>query len=90
MSYRYRDSAPATLALLEERCSQVNKELSKINEKISATSDIASLRRAAMVHAASIGRHVVRFSVCKPVENGMHALLYLYLIWLILISRLLS
>lgn len=61
MESRYRDAAPATLAVLEERCSQVAKELSKINDKIVATSDIASLRRAAMVHASSIARHVVRF-----------------------------
>ncbi|MCO5548056.1 hypothetical protein L7F22_001512 [Adiantum nelumboides] len=55
---RYRDAAPATLAVLEERCSQVAKELSKINDKIVATSDIASLRCAAMVHASSIARRV--------------------------------
>ncbi|MCO5613342.1 hypothetical protein L7F22_067618 [Adiantum nelumboides] len=55
---RYRDAAPATLAVLEERCSQVAKELSKLNDKIVATSDIASLRCAAMVHASSIARHV--------------------------------
>ena len=73
---RYRDGAPATLALLEERCSQVNKELSKINEKISATSDIASLRRAAMIHAASIGRHVVNF-ILKLLHYELYRLLCL-------------
>ncbi|MCO5605440.1 hypothetical protein L7F22_059624 [Adiantum nelumboides] len=56
---RYKDAAAATLAVLEERCSQVAKELSKLNDNIVAASDIASLRRAAMVHASSIARHVV-------------------------------
>ena len=56
---RYKESAPATLALLEQRCSEVTIELARMNSKIQATSDVAHLRRGAMLHAASICNHVV-------------------------------
>ncbi|KAM4103279.1 hypothetical protein ACJW30_06G067800 [Castanea mollissima] len=55
---RYKDAAPATLALLEQRCSEVTTELGKMESKIQATSDIAHLRRSAMLYAASISNHV--------------------------------
>jgi len=56
---RYKEAAPATLALLEQRCSEVTSELSKMDAKIQATSDVAHLRRSAMLHTASISIHVV-------------------------------
>ncbi|XP_007021505.2 PREDICTED: dynamin-related protein 5A [Theobroma cacao] len=55
---RYKEAAPATLALLEQRCSEVNIELARMDSKIQATSDVAHLRRSAMMHAASISNHV--------------------------------
>ncbi|KAH9322298.1 hypothetical protein KI387_016937, partial [Taxus chinensis] len=55
---RYRDAAPATLVLLEQRCSEVAAEVHKINAKLLSVSDVASLRRSAMIHAAGIARHV--------------------------------
>eukprot|EP01018_Ginkgo_biloba_P010218 Gb_33015 [translate_table: standard] len=55
---RYREAAPATLALLEQRCSEVAAEVAQIDAKLQATSDVASLRRSAMIHAAAIARHV--------------------------------
>ncbi|XP_052179074.1 dynamin-related protein 5A [Diospyros lotus] len=55
---RYKEAAPATLALLEQRCSEVTAELAKMDSKIQATSDVAQLRRSAMLHAASICNHV--------------------------------
>ncbi|XP_010273938.1 PREDICTED: dynamin-related protein 5A-like [Nelumbo nucifera] len=55
---RYKEAAPATLALLQRRCSEVTVELERINSDIQATSDVASLRRSAMLHAASISSHV--------------------------------
>ncbi|XP_015583690.1 dynamin-related protein 5A isoform X2 [Ricinus communis] len=55
---RYKEAAPATLALLEERCCQVTTELAKMDSKIQATSDVAHLRRSAMLHTASISNHV--------------------------------
>ncbi|CAN6443614.1 unnamed protein product [Victoria cruziana] len=55
---RYKEAAPATLALLEQRCAEVALELARADTKLQATSDVASLRRLAMLHAASISRHV--------------------------------
>ncbi|GLT67278.1 hypothetical protein SLA2020_395990 [Shorea laevis] len=55
---RYKEAAPATLALLEQRCSEVATELARMDSKIQATSDVAHLRRSAMLHAASISNHV--------------------------------
>lgn len=56
---RYKEAAPATLALLEQRCSEVNTELARMDSKIQATSDVAHLRRSAMLHTTSISNHVV-------------------------------
>lgn len=56
---RYKESVPATLALLEQRCSEVTDELDKMDSKIQATSDVAHLRKSAMLYAASISNHVV-------------------------------
>ncbi|MCL7023665.1 hypothetical protein MKW94_024213 [Papaver nudicaule] len=55
---RYKESAPATLALLEQRCDEVTTDLARMESKIRATSDVAYLRRSAMMHAASISTHV--------------------------------
>ncbi|KAJ4821197.1 Dynamin-like [Rhynchospora pubera] len=56
---RYKEAAPATLALLEQRCGEVSMELARIDSKLQATSDVAHLRRAAMLHSASICSHLV-------------------------------
>ncbi|KAF2314342.1 hypothetical protein GH714_025517 [Hevea brasiliensis] len=55
---RYKEAAPATLALLEQRCSEVTSELAKMDSKILATSDVAQLRRSAMLCTASICSNV--------------------------------
>ncbi|KAF3794494.1 hypothetical protein EJ110_NYTH07319 [Nymphaea thermarum] len=55
---RYKEAAPATLALLEQRCAEVAVELARADTKLQATSDVASLRRLAMLHVGSISRHV--------------------------------
>ncbi|KAL3508684.1 hypothetical protein ACH5RR_028085 [Cinchona calisaya] len=55
---RYKEAAPATLALLEQRCSEVTAELARMDSKIQATSDVAHLRRSSMLHIASICNHV--------------------------------
>ncbi|KAG2328203.1 hypothetical protein Bca52824_010931 [Brassica carinata] len=57
---RYKDAAPATLALLEQRCSEVTDDMLRMDMKIQATSDVAHLRKAAMLYMASISNHVVR------------------------------
>ncbi|KAL5989846.1 Dynamin-related protein 5A [Asimina triloba] len=55
---RYKEAAPATLALLEERCGEIDNELADVESKLQATSDVTYLRRSAMLHAASICSHV--------------------------------
>ncbi|XP_076905564.1 dynamin-related protein 5A-like [Bidens hawaiensis] len=55
---RYKEAVPATLALLEQRCSEVNTELNSINTKIKATSDVAHLRRSSMLFASAICNHL--------------------------------
>lgn len=55
---RYKEAAPATLALLEQCCSEVTTELARMEGKIQATSDVAHLRRSAMLHAASLCNHL--------------------------------
>ncbi|KAK3426999.1 hypothetical protein EUGRSUZ_F03311 [Eucalyptus grandis] len=55
---RYKEAAPATLALLEQRCNEVTSDLSRMDSKIQATSDVTHLRRSAMIYAASISNHV--------------------------------
>ncbi|KAG2396725.1 hypothetical protein LR48_Vigan08g016300 [Vigna angularis] len=55
---KYKEAAPATLALLEQRCSEVTSELARMDSKIQATSDVSHLRKFAMMHVASISNHV--------------------------------
>ncbi|KAL2245893.1 UNVERIFIED_CONTAM: Dynamin-related protein 5A [Sesamum indicum] len=55
---RYKEAAPATLAILEQRCSEVTADLARMEGKIKATSDVAHLRRSAMLHAASLCNHL--------------------------------
>lgn len=47
---RYKDAAPATLALLEQRCSEVTDDMLTMDMKIQATSDVAHLRKVAMLY----------------------------------------
>lgn len=56
---RYKEAAPTTLALLEQCCSEVTAELTRVEEKIEATSDVTHLRKSAMLHAASLINHLV-------------------------------
>lgn len=63
---RYKEAAPATLALLEQRCTEVTDELDSLDRKIQATSDVAHLRRSAMLYAASICSHLVHTLLKKP------------------------
>lgn len=56
---RYKEAAPATLALLEQRCGEVTSELATMDSKIQATSDVAQLRRTVMLYTASISNHLV-------------------------------
>ncbi|KAK4439181.1 Dynamin-related protein 5A [Sesamum alatum] len=55
---KYKEAAPATLAILEQRCSEVTADLARMESKIKATSDVAHLRKSAMLHAASLCNHL--------------------------------
>ncbi|XP_019153811.1 PREDICTED: dynamin-related protein 5A [Ipomoea nil] len=55
---RYKEATPATLALLEQRCSEVTADLARMDSKIQATSDVAHLRRSSLLHAAALCNHV--------------------------------
>nr|GMD92478.1 dynamin-related protein 5A [Ipomoea batatas] len=55
---RYKEATPATLALLEQRCSEVTADLTRMDNKIQATSDVAHLRRSSLLHAAALCNHV--------------------------------
>ncbi|KAL7129534.1 hypothetical protein ABFS83_13G073500 [Erythranthe nasuta] len=55
---KYKEAAPATLALLEQRCGEITSLLTRMESKIQATSDVAYLRRSAMLHAASLCNHL--------------------------------
>ena len=46
LAQRYRDAAPATLALLQERCEAVAQELISADRKLQEAGDVVSLRRA--------------------------------------------
>lgn len=46
LARRYREAAPATLALLQERCEAVAQELLALEGRIKACADVAALRRA--------------------------------------------
>ncbi|CAG7888739.1 unnamed protein product [Brassica rapa] len=50
---RYKDAAPATLALLEQRCSEVTDDMLTMDMKIQATSDVAHLRKGALIDGAA-------------------------------------
>ncbi|KAK9048763.1 hypothetical protein SSX86_032270 [Deinandra increscens subsp. villosa] len=55
---RYKEAAPATLALLEQRCSEVTAQLNIMDSKLQATSDVAHLWRSSMLFTSSICNHV--------------------------------
>lgn len=67
---KYKEAAPSTLALLEQRCSEVTADLARMENKIQATSDVAHLRRSAMLHTASICNHIVTYLLSQNVSSS--------------------
>ncbi|KAI7746674.1 hypothetical protein M8C21_018286, partial [Ambrosia artemisiifolia] len=55
---RYKEATPSILALLEQRCSEVTDQLNILESKIQAISDVAHLRKSAMLFASSICNHM--------------------------------
>ncbi|KAK7262395.1 hypothetical protein RJT34_29967 [Clitoria ternatea] len=58
ISEKYKEAAPTTLALLEQCCNEVASKLARMDSKTQATSDVAHLRKFAMLYIASINNHV--------------------------------
>ncbi|KAK9808620.1 hypothetical protein WJX72_000661 [[Myrmecia] bisecta] len=58
LARRYRDAAPATLSLLQERCEAVAGELVAADAQLQAATDVASLRRAASQHVFAVSTHI--------------------------------
>lgn len=46
LAARYRDAAPGTLALLQDRCGEVSLQLQAAEAQLAAANDVAFLRRA--------------------------------------------
>ncbi|GMH41703.1 hypothetical protein BSKO_09613 [Bryopsis sp. KO-2023] len=59
LAHRYRDAAPSTLAILQERCEAVSVQLMDAEARLQATEDVAALRRAAMQHTAALSSHII-------------------------------
>lgn len=54
LARRYRDAAPSTLAVLQERCEGAAAELVAAEGRLRAASDVTSLRHAAMQHVFDV------------------------------------
>lgn len=54
LARRYRETAPATLAILQQRCDQVAGELASMQKRLSSLTDAASLRKTAMEYAGEV------------------------------------
>lgn len=74
LARRYRESAPATLSLLQERCEAVASELVAAETALSAAEDVAALRRCAMTHVAAVSSRVAALldgaGDCDPEQHG--------------------
>ncbi|KAG2453441.1 hypothetical protein HYH02_001663 [Chlamydomonas schloesseri] len=75
LSRRYREAAPATLALLQERCDAVSAELMAAEIRLKSAEDVGALRRAAMKYADTVARQVVSLlqgsAEPDPVQHGL-------------------
>ena len=58
LAKRYRDAAPATLALLQDRCTAVSAELRAVEQRLQRAGDVGALRRAAIQHTLSLAGRV--------------------------------
>ena len=54
LARRYRETAPATLSILQRRCDQVAEEFAAMQRRLSSLTDAASLRRTAMEYAGEV------------------------------------
>ncbi|KAI3431622.1 hypothetical protein D9Q98_004671 [Chlorella vulgaris] len=71
LARRYRDAAPATLALLQERCESVARELVGADKKMEEAGDVVSLRRAAIGYVLGIASKVEGILEGSPLIDPM-------------------
>ncbi|KAL4853400.1 Dynamin-related protein 5A [Chlorella vulgaris] len=71
LARRYRDAAPATLALLQERCESVARELLGADKKMEEAGDVVSLRRAAIGYVLGIASKVEGILEGSPLIDPM-------------------
>lgn len=71
LARRYRDAAPATLALLQERCESVARELIAADKKLAEAGDVVSLRRSAIQYVLSIASRVEAILEGSPLIDPM-------------------
>ena len=45
LAQRYKDAAPSTLSILNERCATVNADLEEAQTRLAAIQDVSQLRR---------------------------------------------
>ncbi|KAF6257921.1 P-loop containing nucleoside triphosphate hydrolase protein [Scenedesmus sp. NREL 46B-D3] len=75
LARRYREAAPATLALLQERCEALAKELLAADGRLQACKDVAALRRAGMQHAAATASAVQEvLAGCADPDPAAHGM----------------
>ena len=76
LARRYRDAAPATLALLQARCEVITAELLSVDSRLKSVQDVASLRRAGKLIQRSMDFVILVESLLqKPVSRASHNLL---------------
>lgn len=67
LARRYRESAPSTLAILQQRCDQVAAELATSTKRLNSLTDACALRRTAMEYAGEVPISPLVFaSPCSP------------------------
>lgn len=66
LARRYRDAAPATLALLQERCEGAAAELVAAESRLQAAEDVTSLRRAGKYRIVSQAHPSIRQAQPSP------------------------
>jgi hypothetical protein len=75
LASRYRDAAPTTLALLQERCAAVSAEFKSAEDRLRRAGDIGALRRAAIQHTLALAGRVdavmAGFGGADPKAYGM-------------------
>lgn len=69
LSRRYREAAPATLAVLQERCDAVSSELAAADVRLRAAADVGSLRRAGEALSRSESSRLIARVLCSKAED---------------------